>query len=130
MCQGRWKSKEASLESRNKLAAFGTSESGMFSEAFRFQLEDHDSRDLLAEMGGGISAHDLDVNGETIHYLRAGAGPVLVLVHGYPESSLTWRRIMPELAKRFTVIAPDTRGTGESSLGDEFSLENVADDIS
>ena len=139
LVQGRWKSKEAfdaavtnnpdALESRNKLAALGTSESGLFSEAFRFQPQDRDSADLIAELGGGISAHDLDVNGETIHYLRAGTGPVLVLVHGYPESSLTWRRIIPDLAKKFTVIAPDTRGIGESSLADGFSLEDVADDM-
>jgi pimeloyl-ACP methyl ester carboxylesterase len=70
-----------------------------------------------------------EVNGQKIYYLRAGTGPALVLVHGYPESSLTWRKIMPKLAKKFTVIAPDTRGTGQSSLADGFSLEDVADDI-
>ena len=52
-----------------------------------------------------------------------------MLVHGYPESSLTWRKVMPELAKKFTVIAPDTRATGQSSLADGFSLEDVADDV-
>jgi pimeloyl-ACP methyl ester carboxylesterase len=76
-----------------------------------------------------MSAHDLAVNGQTIHYLRAGKGPALMLVHGYPESSLTWRKVMPELAREFTVIAPDTRGTGQSSLTDKFSLEDVADDL-
>jgi pimeloyl-ACP methyl ester carboxylesterase len=76
-----------------------------------------------------IEENDAEVNGQTIHYLKASAGPALVLVHGYPESSETWRRIMPELARTFTVIAPDTRGVGESSLADNFTLEDVADDV-
>lgn len=77
----------------------------------------------------GIEESRVEVNGQTIHYLRAGAGPALVLVHGYPESSETWRKIIPDLAKRFTVIAPDTRGVGQSSVADEFSLEDTADDV-
>lgn len=77
----------------------------------------------------GIEENRAEVNGQTIHFLKAGAGPALVLVHGYPESSETWRRIIPELAKSFTVIAPDTRGVGQSSVADSFSLEDVADDV-
>ena len=69
------------------------------------------------------------MNGQTIHFLRAGSGPALILVHGYPESSLTWRKVIPQLAKKFTVIAPDTRGTGRSALAEGFSLEDVADDV-
>jgi pimeloyl-ACP methyl ester carboxylesterase/heme-degrading monooxygenase HmoA len=137
--QGRWESKEAfdaavandpaALESRNKLTELGTPEAGLFSEAFRLQPAEPDNEDTIADLGAGMSAHDLDVNGQTIHYLRAGKGPALMLVHGYPESSLTWRKVMPELAKKFTVIAPDTRGTGQSSVTDKFSLEDVADDL-
>ena len=59
----------------------------------------------------------------------AGSGPLMLLVHGYPESSRTWLKVMPELAKRFTVIAPDTRGTGESSIARSFSIPDVADDL-
>ena len=76
-----------------------------------------------------VEESNADVNGQTIHYLRAGAGPALVLVHGYPESSETWRKVMPELSRTFTVIAPDTRGAGQSSLADQFTLEEVADDV-
>jgi heme-degrading monooxygenase HmoA len=80
--QGRWESKEAfdaavandaaALESRNKLAALGTPEAGLFNEAFRLQPAEHDKADAVADLGAGISAHDLVVNGQTIHYLRAG----------------------------------------------------------
>jgi pimeloyl-ACP methyl ester carboxylesterase/heme-degrading monooxygenase HmoA len=76
-----------------------------------------------------IEEHRAEVNGQAIHYLKAGAGPALLLVHGYPESSESWRKVMPELAKSFTVIAPDTRGVGQSSVADNFSLEDVADDV-
>jgi pimeloyl-ACP methyl ester carboxylesterase len=54
------------------------------------------------------------VNGERIAYRAAGEGPVLLLVHGMAGSSVTWRHVMPELAKRFTVLAPDLLGQGES----------------
>src|SRR5580658_139821 len=82
-----------------------------------------------ADSSSGIEENYAQINGQTIHYLKAGSGQALVLVHGYPESSETWRKIMPELAKMFTVIAPDTRGVGDSSTADNFSLEDVADDI-
>jgi pimeloyl-ACP methyl ester carboxylesterase len=82
-----------------------------------------------ADSSSGIEENYARINGQTIHYLKSGSGPALVLVHGYPESSETWRKIMPELAKMFTAIAPDTRGVGDSSVADNFSLEDVADDI-
>jgi pimeloyl-ACP methyl ester carboxylesterase len=75
-----------------------------------------------------IQKADAEVNGQTVHHLRGETSPTVVLVHGYPESSETWRKVMPELAKKFTVIAPDTRGIG-SSITSDFSLEDVADDV-
>lgn len=145
LVEGRWQSKEAFdravagdpnvQKSRASLAQFGSPSPGLFTEVFRVSPPANEGskcatpserEDLLSP---GIDQHTAEVNGQKIHYLRAGAGPALVLVHGYPESSLTWRKIMPELAKTFTVIAPDTRGTGQSSLTDSFSLEDVADDI-
>src|SRR5437899_3318838 len=49
----------------------------------------------------------ITLDGDRIVYRIAGKGPVLLLVHGMAGSSVTWRRIMPALAKRFTVLAPD-----------------------
>ena len=49
-----------------------------------------------------------------IHYRRAGQGPPMVLLHGYPQTGHMWRKVMPALAERFTVVAPDLRGYGDS----------------
>lgn len=137
--QGRWESEQAfeaavandpeAVESRNKLAALGRPEAGLFREAFRFLPEEAGSRDDKDRLVEGITAHDVEVNGQTVHYLRAGSGPLMLLVHGYPESSRTWLKIMPELARHFTLVAPDTRGTGNSSIARNFSIQEAADDL-
>jgi len=57
-----------------------------------------------------------DVNGVRMHYLVAGKGDVVVLLHGYAQTSHMWRPLMAELAKKHTVIAPDLRGLGKSSI--------------
>jgi len=49
-----------------------------------------------------------------IHYRRAGTGPAMVLLHGYPQTGHMWRKVMPALAERFTAVAPDLRGYGDS----------------
>jgi pimeloyl-ACP methyl ester carboxylesterase len=58
--------------------------------------------------------HVAVVNGFRMHYVIAGSGYPLVLLHGWPQSSYEWRKIIPALADRFTVIAPDLRGLGDS----------------
>jgi len=63
-----------------------------------------------------ISSRTADVDGIKVHYLLAGRGPQVVLLHGYAETSRMWRPIMPRLAKRFTVIAPDLPGIGDSDI--------------
>jgi pimeloyl-ACP methyl ester carboxylesterase len=52
--------------------------------------------------------------GVRIHYRRMGAGPGMVLLHGFPQTGHMWRKVMPALAERFTVLAPDLRGYGDS----------------
>ena len=56
------------------------------------------------------------IDGVKLHYLTAGHGPALILLHGYAETSRMWRPIIPILAKRFTVIAPDLPGIGDSAI--------------
>jgi haloacetate dehalogenase len=53
-------------------------------------------------------------DGVRIHYRREGTGPAMVLLHGYPQTGHEWRKVMPSLARRFTVVAPDLRGYGDS----------------
>ena len=57
---------------------------------------------------------ELSLHGDRIAYRQAGSGPALVLIHGITSSSATWVRVIPSLARRFTVIAPDLIGHGGS----------------
>jgi pimeloyl-ACP methyl ester carboxylesterase len=57
----------------------------------------------------------LELNGERIAYRDAGEGPALLLIHGMAGSSATWRAIIPQLAKKYRVIAPDLLGHGMSA---------------
>src|ERR1700688_375860 len=61
-----------------------------------------------------ISSRTINANGIRQHYLEAGDGPGVVLLHGFPETSYAWRFQIPELAKKYRVIAPDLRGYGET----------------
>jgi haloacetate dehalogenase len=64
----------------------------------------------------GFSLHDVDVaDGVRIRAAVGGAGPPLLLLHGHPQTHITWRKVAPRLAERFTVIASDLRGYGDSS---------------
>jgi pimeloyl-ACP methyl ester carboxylesterase len=56
-----------------------------------------------------------NTNGVRLHYLAAGAGPPVVLLHGYAETSHMWRPLIADLMSTHTVIAPDLRGAGQSS---------------
>ena len=66
--------------------------------------------------GETIVARTTDVAGVKFHYLTSGDGPAVILLHGYAETSLMWMPLIPALAERFTVIAPDLPGIGESSI--------------
>jgi pimeloyl-ACP methyl ester carboxylesterase len=57
-----------------------------------------------------------EIDGAKLHYMMAGHGTPLILLHGYAETSLMWKPIIPALAKRFTVIAPDLPGIGDSDI--------------
>ena len=63
-----------------------------------------------------ITPRDAEVEGVKIHYLTAGKGPTVILLHGYTQTSRMWRPIIPLLAEKFTVIAPDLPGIGESGI--------------
>lgn len=64
----------------------------------------------------GIASRAANIDGVKLHYLTQGNGPALILLHGYAETSQMWRPIIPVLAGRFTVIAPDLPGIGDSDI--------------
>ena len=57
----------------------------------------------------------LDLHGERVAYREAGAGEALLLIHGMAGSSATWRAVLPQLSKKYRVVAPDLFGHGESA---------------
>lgn len=84
-----------------------------------------------------MTAADLQVEhgfarlpGVTLHYVTAGAGPAVVLLHGWPQTWYMWRRVIPALARRYRVIAPDLRGLGDSSRPlDGYDKKTMAGDV-
>ena len=62
----------------------------------------------------GFRWQDIDAGGVRIRTAVGGAGPPLLLLHGHPQTHLTWHKVVPDLARRFTVVATDLRGYGDS----------------
>jgi pimeloyl-ACP methyl ester carboxylesterase len=62
-----------------------------------------------------LELKEVKIHGHRVAYRCAGSGPAIVLVHGITSTSATWEKVMPYLATRFTVIAPDLIGHGESA---------------
>ena len=77
-----------------------------------------------------VSHHFADLGDVLLHYVTAGKGPAVVLLHGWPQTWWEWRHVIPALAEKYTVIAPDMRGLGDSSrpLGG-YDKKTVANDI-
>ncbi len=63
----------------------------------------------------GFRIEDIRAPGATIRTVRAGSGPPLLLLHGYPQTHVIWHKIASRLAERFTVVLTDLRGYGDSS---------------
>jgi pimeloyl-ACP methyl ester carboxylesterase len=89
-----------------------------------------DTKEAITELGGDFKSDIAQVNGASIHYVQGGAGPALILVHGFPQDWYEFHKIMPRLAKRFTVVAVDLRGIGGSSATPSgFDAANMAEDL-
>ncbi|MGA7683562.1 MAG: alpha/beta hydrolase [Terriglobales bacterium] len=74
-----------------------------------------------------IASRTAQVDGIKMHYLTAGHGPVVILLHGYTQTSRMWKPVIPLLAGKFTVIAPDLPGIGDSDIPkDGLDMKNAA----
>jgi pimeloyl-ACP methyl ester carboxylesterase len=72
----------------------------------------------------------VEVGGAGLHYVARGAGPLVVLLHGFPETWWSWRYQLEPLARAgFRVVAPDLRGFGDSTTGGARDVDTLADDV-
>jgi len=77
--------------------------------------------------GENINTRDAKIGNMQLHYLTAGNAPAtVILLHGFAETSRMWRSIIPLLAQKFTVIAPDLPGIGDSSIPDKVDMLDAA----
>jgi pimeloyl-ACP methyl ester carboxylesterase len=85
---------------------------------------------VLAQEPIQIDSRFADVGGVRLHYLIAGKGDPVLLLHGYAQTSHMWRPLITELAKTHTVIAPDLRGFGNSSKPEGgYDKKTMAQDV-
>ena len=83
------------------------------------------------ELPAGFSRRQATVNGTGVSFLVGGSGEPLVLLHGWPQTALAWRRILQPLAERgYRVIVPDLRGLGASDRASSgYDKDSQADDV-
>jgi pimeloyl-ACP methyl ester carboxylesterase len=78
----------------------------------------------------GFVSETAAVNGTTLHYVRGGDGPSLILIHGFPQNWSAWAEILPQLATRFRVVAVDLRGIGGSTPTETgYDAATMAEDV-
>lgn len=77
-----------------------------------------------------FSHHTIEANGIRLHYVIGGTGTPVLLWHGFLETWYCWRKLMPALAQRHTVIAPDMRGYGDSDKPDDgYDARTLVEDF-
>jgi pimeloyl-ACP methyl ester carboxylesterase len=81
-------------------------------------------------MAPEFAHHYAQLEGVRLHYVTMGSGTPVVLLHGWPQTWYEWRRVMPLLADKYTLVAPDMRGLGDSSRpASGYDKKTVANDI-
>ena len=75
-------------------------------------------------MFDGFTRAEVATSGTTINLVHGGDGPPVLLLHGYPQTHVMWHKVAPRLAERYTVVAPDLRGYGDSGKPASDDLED------
>jgi pimeloyl-ACP methyl ester carboxylesterase len=123
------------LHAREELRTESLESFGVFVVAACAAIHGQSSPKQMADpaveaLGGGFVSDTARVNGATLHYVRGGTGPAVILLHGFPEDWYAYHRIMPLLTRQFTVVAVDLRGLGGSMPTDGgYDAANMAEDI-
>lgn len=103
-----------------------------FVGTFSFTCRELQAAEPIAE-ATSLGEHGYAKSGDTrIHYVTSGEGPLLVMIHGFPDYWYTWRNQMPELAKTFQVVAFDQRGynLSDQPVGVEnYAMPKLVDDV-
>lgn len=90
----------------------------------------HASQSTAEFLPKGTASHVIQVNGIRLHYLELGQGPLLILLHGWPETSASWHLSMEPLARHYHIVAPDLRGLGTSERTTTgYDKKTIATDI-
>ncbi|MDD9957959.1 MAG: alpha/beta hydrolase [Gammaproteobacteria bacterium] len=97
------------------------------------EVNDIDSRTIELAAQYGANVRNIESNGINLRIVEAGDGPLVVLVHGWPESWYSWRHQFPALsAAGYRVVAPDMRGYGGSTIPeaiDDYNIKELTGDI-
>ena len=124
------------LHRPSNLAIVLASGAGIFYAARRVAYAPADpdvaARAHAAAHSGPWTHGHADLDGVRLHYAEMGSGPLVLLLHGFPQCWYAWRYVMPRLAQHFHVVAPDMRGYNESSkpIGvSAYNIEKVSADI-
>jgi pimeloyl-ACP methyl ester carboxylesterase len=113
------------------MTPFTVSRRSLLASVMALMLAAHTARaQAVGPNAPGIESRSASVNGTRLHYLIAGRGPAVILLHGFGETSYMWRPLMVQLAARHTVIAPDLRGAGGSAKpAGGYDKKTLAQDV-
>ncbi|GGG01281.1 alpha/beta fold hydrolase [Paenibacillus abyssi] len=90
----------------------------------------HNPKQIYDHNGNEVTHGRVTVNGVRLHYVTAGSGEPLLLLHGVPKTLFYWHKLIPQLSKYYTVIAPDVRGFGDSGKPKGgYDMDNIGEDI-
>jgi haloacetate dehalogenase len=114
-------SEEEGMERRNFIGALTSASIGVMFESSLTQLaraENNERIDAQATPPNSFKTSQIQVSGNTIFVRSYGKGPGILMVHGFPRTSLMWRFLAPKLAENHTVICADLRAYGQSGIPD------------